>query len=1049
MAIKEAPRSYQSKVIEEKVQKFWEENQTYEKTRDLRKNQPNFSFLDGPPYCSGRIHLGTAWNKIIKDSFLRFKSMSGFNVRRQAGWDTHGLPIEHKVEGLLGLKSKKEIETRIGIENFVNKCKEFAVENQALMTQQFQLLGVWMDWDKPYVTFDTQYMESCWWTLKRAHEKELLIKDQRVITWCPRCETALALAEIDYENKEDPSIYVKFPLKGREKEFILVWTTTPWTLPANLAVCVHPDYDYAYIKVEDPETKKTEIYVMAEALVEATFPEQDYEIIKTVKGSELEGTEYQHPLPGEIPFHKDFQHLILPGDHVTLTEGTGCVHTAPGHGPDDFEIGKKYGLPIFCPVDEAGLFTAEAGKYEGQFVKDADPHIIADLDSHHLLFKEGIIDHRYGFCWRCKTPIIYLATEQWFLKVTAIKDKMLSELDKVEWVPSWAGESRFRNWVENARDWTISRQRYWGIPIPIWLCQDCGKMEVVGSIRELQEKIVEGKLEGDFIHRPHVDEIKLGCSCGGKMKRTPDVLDVWIDSGVAGWAALHYPQEKEMFQEWYPYQFITEGHDQTRGWFYSQMGCGVIALDSVPYQKVLMHGFTLDEDGKKMSKSLGNVVEPDEVVEKYGADVLRFYLLWGNKPWDDLKFNWEEVGTVNKMFNILWNVYVFSTTYMALDEFNPTIHSPQDLKFRDEDRWITSRVNSVALEVTSALDSLHLHKATRSLNHFILEDLSRWYVRLIRGRTWVEKEDPDKLGAYYTLYHVLKKLITTLAPISPHITEEIYQNLVRGGEESAPESVHMLDWEVDEEAINEELEKNMEIVREIIEACARARDVARYKLRWPVREMVIVTEDPEVRGSVEALKEVLLEQANTKDVRCSEEFEGLKILATPNMKTLGPKLRGDVPQVAAHLAESDGAAILSTLESEGKYEIELEDKTITLEEGDVLFETELPDNVVSSEFEGGSVFVDTEVTPEILSEAMSRELIRRIQDMRKDLDLDVEATIKVSVDCSPDFQELVEPHVDFISHEVRAEELEFGTGEGYHNKKWNIEDFELSISFKK
>ncbi|MGI6482923.1 MAG: isoleucine--tRNA ligase [Methanobacterium sp.] len=1045
MAIKEAPRSYQSLVIEEKIQKFWDQNQIYQHTKELRQDQPKFSFLDGPPYCSGRIHLGTAWNKIIKDSFLRFKSMSGFNVRRQAGWDTHGLPIEHKVEGILGLKSKKEIETKVGIENFVNKCKKFALENQALMTKQFEMLGVWMDWDNPYITLDNKYMESCWWTLKRAHEKKLLVNDQRVITWCPRCETALALAEIDYENKEDPSIYVKFPLKGKKKEFILVWTTTPWTLPANLAVCVHPDFDYVYVKSEASE----EVYLLAEALVESTFPDQEYQILKRVKGSDLEGIEYEHPLPGEIPFHKNFEHRILSGKHVTLTEGTGCVHTAPGHGPDDFEIGKKYGLPIFCPVDEAGIFTSEAGKYEGKFVKDADDNIMADLEVHQLLYKKTTIDHRYGFCWRCKTPIIYLATKQWFLKITSIKNQMLSELDNVEWIPSWAGESRFRNWIENARDWTISRQRYWGIPIPIWLCEDCEKIEVVGSIQELREKIVEGKLEGDFIHRPHVDEIKLGCSCGGKMQRTPDVLDVWIDSGVAGWAALYYPQEKEMFEEWYPYQFITEGHDQTRGWFYSQMGCGVIALDSVPYQRVLMHGFTLDEEGKKMSKSLGNVVEPDEVIEKYGADILRFYLLWGNKPWDDLKFNWEEVGTVNKMFNILWNVYVFSTTYMSLDEFNPTLYNPDDLKFRDEDRWITSRINSVALEVTNALDSLHLHKATRSLNHFILEDLSRWYVRLIRGRTWVEKEDPDKLGAYFTLYHVLKKLITILAPIAPYITEEIYQNMVLGVEEDAPESVHMLDWEVDEEAIDQDLEDNMVILRDIIEACAHARDIARYKLRWPVREIIIVSDDPRVMKSTSELQDILLEQANAKKYTSSAEFKDLKIIAAPNMKTLGPKLRSDVPKVASYLSSTNGADVIAELESNGEYLVELDDITIVLEEGDVLFETELPDNVVSAEFSGGSVFVDTELTPDILSEAMSRELIRRIQDMRKDLDLDVEANIDVYVDCSPEFRKMVEPHLNFVSHEVRAHNLLFDSVDGDYSKKWNIEKHELSIGILK
>lgn len=1048
MPIKEAQRSYHPKTLEEEIQEFWSQEDIYQKNQKLRENNAKYSFLDGPPYCSGRIHLGTAWNKIIKDTFLRFKSMSGFNVRRQAGWDTHGLPIEHKVEGLMGIKSKKEIEDKIGIDVFVEKCRDFAIENKALMTQQFKMLGVWMDWNNPYVTFETGYMESCWWTLKKAHEKDLLIKDLRVITWCPRCETALAMAEIDYENKEDPSIYVKFPLKNQEnadsraKEHILVWTTTPWTLPANIAVCVHPDFDYAYVKVGN------EVYLLAEALIDTIFEEDDYEVINIVKGSELEGIEYDHPLLEEIPIQKDFVHKILPGEHVTLTEGTGCVHTAPGHGPDDFEIGKKYNLPIFSPVDEAGLFKGEAGKYAGEFVKDADPYIIGDLDAHGLLFKAGTINHRYGFCWRCKTPIIYLATEQWFLKITAIKDKMLEELDKVQWIPSWAGESRFRNWIENARDWTISRQRYWGIPIPIWICEECGEITVIGSIEELKELASAGTLSGDFIHRPYVDEIVIKCSCGGDMQRTPDVLDVWIDSGVAGWAALHYPRETEMFEEWYPYDFITEGHDQTRGWFYSQLGCGVISLDSTPYRKVLMHGFTLDEDGKKMSKSLGNVVEPDEVVETYGADVLRFYLLWGNKPWEDLKFNWDEVKTVNKMFNILWNVYVFATTYMAIDSFNPTLYKKEELELRYEDRWITSRVQSLSKEVTESLNSLHLHKATRSINQFILEDLSRWYVRLIRGRTWIEKEDPDKIGAYYTLYHVMKQLIIIMSPITPHITEQIYQNLVKGVEEDAPQSIHLEDWKLDEKLIQKDLEDKMDVVREIIEACARARDIARYKLRWPVKEVVIVSEDISVLKAARSLNHIIMEQANTKELVSSNYFEDIQINAKPNLKTLGPKLRGDVPKVAAKLAEVDGAEIVENLETEGFYPVELDDKVIELATEDIVFETELPENIVTADFEGGSVFVDTELTLEILSESMARELIRRVQDMRKDLDLDVEANIQVFLECSEQFRDLIKSFLGFISHEVRAQKFVFGPGEEGYTKEWNIEDEEVKITVK-
>ncbi|MGZ7046721.1 MAG: isoleucine--tRNA ligase [Methanobacterium sp.] len=1045
MPIKEAPRSYNAKEQERTIQKFWEDNKIYDKTNKLRENKPKFSFLDGPPYCSGRIHLGTAWNKTIKDTLLRFKSMSGFNLRRQPGWDAHGLPIEHKVEGLLGLKSKKQIESEIGIANFIEKCKEFAVENEAIMTEQFKMLGVWMDWDNPYITFDTKYMESCWWTLKKAHEKDLLINDLRVITWCPRCETALALAEIDYEEKEDPSIYVKFPLKESKNgnEFILIWTTTPWTLPANMAVCVNPEFDYAYVKIND------EIYLIAEALVDSLFKNKDYEIIKVIKGSSLEGIEYVHPLVDEIPIQKGFEHKILPGEHVTLTEGTGCVHTAPGHGPDDFEIGKKYGIPIFCPVDEAGLFKEEAGKYKGEFVKDADPYIITDLDVHGLLFAEDVIHHRYGFCWRCKTPIIYLATQQWFIKVTAIKDKMLSELDGVKWIPEWAGESRFRDWVENARDWTISRQRYWGIPIPIWKCESCDEITVIGSIDELENRAIKGKLEGDFIHRPYVDKINLKCQCGGDMKRVSDVLDVWIDSGVAGWAALYYPKEKKMFEEWFPYDFITEGHDQTRGWFYSQLGCGIIALDQIPYKSVLMHGFTLDEEGRKMSKSLGNVVEPDEVIEQYGADILRFYLLWGNKPWEDLKFNWDELKNVAKMFNILWNVYVFTTTYMALDNFNPTLYTEKDLKIRDEDKWITSRVNSLAKDVTEALNSLYLHKATRAINNFILEDLSRWYIRLIRGRTWVEKEDPDKLGAYYTLYNSFKLLIKLMAPITPHITEEIYQNLVKGVEIDAPESIHMENWEFNEDLILKNLEENMDIVRDIIEACSRGRDVARYKLRWPVKEIVVVSEDEKVLEAVKSLKTVIMGQANTKKIEVTDEFKNLKIIAKPNLKTLGPKLRGDAPKVKQKLEEEDGAKIKSDLESAGIYEVEFGDKTIELRKDDIIFETELPENLVSADFDSGSVFIDTELTDEILSEAMSRELIRRIQDMRKDLDLDVEANILVFIESDEGFKNLIEPFLDFISHEVRAKELSFDFQEGDYTKAWKIEDENLKISINK
>ena len=1053
MPINEVEQGY-NKALENKIQRFWQEQNIYNKTSKQRENKPRYSFLDGPPYCSGRIHLGTAWNKTIKDAFLRYKSMSGYSLRRQAGWDTHGLPIEHKVEQLLEIKSKQEIEEKYGIDNFVEKCKEFAIKNKKDMTEQFKSMGIWMDWEDPYVTYDNSYMESCWWTLKKADERNLLVQDKRVITWCPQCETALANAEIEYDEIQDPSIYVKFELTKQEFDvpsYVLIWTTTPWTIPANMAVSVHPEFDYSYVKATNDG--KEEILLMATGLISSLFEEDQYEIIKTVKGETLEGLEYHHPLREEVPLQAEFPHKIILGEHVTLEDGTGCVHTAPGHGPEDYEVGVKNGIEVFCPVGENGCYTDQAGKYSGKGVKDANPEITHDLYHNNAMLKEGTIDHRVGLCWRCKTPIIYIATKQWFIKVTEIKDKMLEQVDAVEWVPSWAGESRFKDWVSNARDWTISRQRYWGIPIPIWTCEECDSKVVVGSKQELKELSGDDTLTGDFVHRPHVDNITIPCECGHTMHRVPDVLDVWIDSGVAGWAALHYPQDpSENFDDWFPYDFITEGHDQTRGWFYSQLGLGVAAFDKAPYKKVLMHGFTLDDKGQKMSKSIGNVVSPEEVIEKYSADTLRFYLLDANKPWDDLKFNWDEVQNASKLFNILWNVYYFSTTYMSLDNFDPTKHNKEDLIFRQEDLWIRSRVNTLIKSVSEDIEALVFNRATEKITDFILEDLSRWYVRLIRGRTWVESDDPDKLGAYYTLYYTLKDLIRVLAPIAPHITEEIYQNLVRGVETDAPESVHMLDWEYDETEIDTQLEENMTHIRDILEASAHARDVARFKLRWPVQNITVVTENEEVKTAIESLEKVLLEQANTKKITIETELENAIIIAKPNMSILGPKLRGDLGRVKKYFEQDDVDAgiILDEITNNGEYTIHFDDKDITLSTEEILFEKDVPENLVSCDFENGSVYVDTEVTPEIYSEAMARELIRRIQDMRKDMDLNVEANIQVTVECSEEFREAVLPHQDYISNEVRTQKLEFNNitqTDGY-TKEWKIEEEQLRIFIK-
>ncbi len=849
--MKPAHAVYDFARFEKEIQEWWSSAGIYAKIKESRKGGKVWNFLDGPPYASGSIHLGTAWNKIIKDAILRFMTMRGFDVTRQPGWDCHGLPIEVKVEELLGIKSKKDIETVIGVEEFIKKCKQWAIEHVSIMTEQFKRLGVWMDWDKPYMTLENAYIEKAWWTFKKAYERGLIGKDVRVIHWCPRCETALAEHEVrgEYEQVSDPSIFVRFKVKGGKNEYLLIWTTTPWTLPADLAVCVHPDFDYVKVKVGE------NVYILAEGLLDRVAAELsfgEYQILERMRGKELEGLPYEHPLLEEVPRQKEFvkHHRVICGPHVTLEEGTGCVHTAPGHGEEDYVIGKEYGLPIFSPVGPDGKFTSEAGKYAGIFVKEADEVILRDLERKGLLMKKGRIVHAYPLCWRCHTPLIFRATEQWFLFVKDLKKEILEKNESVEWVPSWV-KMRYVNGVESVGDWCISRQRYWGIPIPIWICGNCGRTIVVGSIEELKKRAASEISAEIDLHKPFVDKIELKCECGGRARRIPDVLDVWFDSGVAAWAS-------ESENGW-KRDFIVEGEDQVTKWFYSQQVLSVAVFDDVPYRRVLMHGFVLDEFGRKMSKSLGNVIEPEEVLEKFGADPLRLYVLSVNPPWEDLKFSWKGVEQAKRVLNILWNVHVFSTTYMSLDRFEP---GKRKVEFQVEDKWLLSRLNALVRDVTSAMERCELHVATRRISDFIVEDLSRWYVRLVRERAWIEGEDPGKEAMYYVLYHTLQTLVRLLAPFVPHIVEVIYTDLVRSVSPSAPPSVHMLSWpSVDERLIDERLEKGMETVRKFVDAVAKIRQENGLKLRWPVRKVVVQTE-----VDISGLEEILKKQVNCKEL---------------------------------------------------------------------------------------------------------------------------------------------------------------------------------------
>ena len=974
--IKQVRADYNAPAIEKSVQDFWEKDDIYERTRAFRSEGENFYFLDGPPYTTGSIHLGTAMNKTIKDTLIRFWRMKGYNVRDQPGFDMHGLPIEVQVEKKIGVRSKREIE-EFGIDNFVTTCKNFAQELRGSMTEQFKRLGVWMDWEDPYQTLKLSYIEAAWWTLSKAYDKNLLVSDSRVLTWCPRCETALAEAEIEYWDEKDPSVMVEFPLAEGEGS-LLIWTTTPWTLPSNMAVAAHPDFDYVKMRMKDGKRSKTVIILESQAEhVASKGGFSETEVLERMKGKDLEGLEYVPPFDIDDRYRRktEWRHKVVLADYVEK-DNTGLVHTAPGFGPDDYETGKKYGLDPFCPVNEAGRFTEAFPLLAGKKVKTTDQDILKYLEDRGILFASEKTQHRYGHCWRCKSPIIYRNTKQWFLKVTDIKDKMLAEVDRVKWVPEWAGTSRERNWVEGARDWCVSRQRYWGIPMPVWTCP-CGEKRVVGTYEELKEG--DGYTEGMDTHRPWIDGVTFECPrCGGEMHRVQDVLDVWFDSGVAGWADLGWPSDKEEFEKWWPARFIVEAHDQTRGWFYSQLAAGVISFDRAPYDEVMMHGWVLDPKGQKMSKSKGNVIDPIDIIDQTGADSLRFYILRANAPWDDTAFQKDGPKNGRKVLNTYWNVVNFASTYMNIDGYDPDAHTFDSMRdsLRDEDLWMISRTEKMKRDATAHLEGRELHKLTRVLEEYILEDLSRWYVRLVRDRTWSEDEDAakDKNASYFTLHYAIMSTALTLAPVCPHIAEEVYLHMGGG-----LESVHMEDWPSwDEGLIRDDLEYSMKLIQDIVEIIAAERQKMGSKLRWPLKSVTICGDKTTV-DSVGVFGAVLAQQGNIKSVEYTGE---------------DPEKKG----------------------------------------------------LVAVSFGPGDVFVDFEVTPEIESEGYARELIRRIQQMRKDMKLDVEDYINCEIKAEEDLERSVSSWKEHISGEVRSKKLIFTDNPGGESvKAWDVSGKEIVI----
>ncbi len=1019
-------RDYNPSQSEEEILRWWKAGRVYEETKKRLLKKPKFFFLDGPPFVTNPPHVGTAWNKTLKDFAIRFWRMRGFNVHDQPGYDCHGLPVEVMVEKSLNLTSKKDIENVEGIARFIGACKKYADVNIEAQTQVFRDLGIWMDWDHPYITCQDEYIESVWWTVKQADRKHLLYKGLRVVHWCPHDETALAGYEVtdEYRMIRDDSIYVKLPVDGKPGEFLLIWTTTPWTLPANLGVMANPDITYARVEVDGDR-----LIIAKERLLQV-LGERPYEILEELSGRELAGVSYTPPLLEETHAKtgSKLYQVLLSSEYVSTTEGTGLVHMAPGHGEEDFEVGQANGLPVVSPVDASGHFTVEAGKYAGLGVREANPVIIRDLKAKGLLFREEVVEHSYPHCWRCKTPLILRATDQWFIKVTAFKDKMIRENKKVRWTPEWAGSKRFQAWLVGARDWVISRQRYWGTPLPVWTCQQCGEHTVVGSRAEL-EKIALRPPRKYELHRNGIDNIEIKCKCGGTARREPDVLDGWLDSGVASWAGLNYPANPGAFKAWWPAETIVEAHDQTRGWFYNQLVSSVLVFNKAPYKSVLMHGHTLDAEGEKMSKSKGNFVSPGDVIGKYGRDALRLYTLQAT-VWDDFRFSWNAVETTARELQIVWNVFSFATLYMSLDKFIPKKWTIQKLLrfFHPEDKWLLSRTERLVRTVTEHAEELEVHLAVRALRDFAVEDLSHWYIRLVRRRFWLEKTSPDKLAAYAVLYHALKTWLILASPTLPLLTETIFREAFTAAEPKNLESIHMSQWpSAEKRRISKTLDDQMRIVQHITEAAASARQSKKIRLRQPVSTILVVADKPIVKRTIKTLRSLLLQQTNSKDIKLvdvTEEERLKRLIVEPNFKSLGPALRAEANRVAETLRSTDGRELLRAFEQKRHFPVTLDGIEYRVTRDMVSLREEMPENHAGGSFEEGRVYVDLTIPGELVREGFIREVVRRFQEMRKQQDLPVEAFVNAFVSVgNPERLEWLEDEKDHLMEEVRAKTL--------------------------
>ena len=1036
---------------EKKVEEFWKENHIFEKSMENRKEGETYTFYDGPPTANGKPHIGHVLTRVIKDMIPRYRTMKGYMVPRKAGWDTHGLPVELEVEKKLGLDGKEQIE-EYGMEPFIKQCKESVWKYKGMWEDFSSTVGFWADMEHPYVTYYDDYIESEWWALKEIWNKKLLYKGFKIVPYCPRCGTPLSAQEVSqgYKTVKERSAVVRFKVVG-EDAYFLAWTTTPWTLPSNVALCVNPDETYCKVKAADGYT-----YYMAEALLDKVLGklakeegEKAYEVLETYKGTDLEYKEYE-PLfacAGEVAAkQKKKAHFVTCDTYVTMSDGTGIVHIAPAFGEDDSRIGRNYDLPFVQFVDGQGNLTKET-PYAGVFVKKADPMVLTDLDKEGKLFDAPKFEHDYPHCWRCDTPLIYYARESWFIKMTAVKDDLIRNNNTINWIPESIGKGRFGDWLENVQDWGISRNRYWGTPLNIWQCE-CGHMHSVGSRQELFEMSGDERAKTVELHRPYIDEITLKCpECGGEMHRVPEVIDCWFDSGAMPFAQHHYPFEnKELFEQQFPANFISEAVDQTRGWFYSLLAESTLLFNKAPYKNVIVLGHVQDENGQKMSKSKGNAVDPFDALNKYGADAIRWYFYINSAPWLPNRFHGKAVVEGQRKFmSTLWNTYAFFVLYANIDNFDPTKYNLEYDQLPVMDKWLLSRLNTTVQAVDNDLANYKIPEAARALQEFV-DEMSNWYVRRSRERFWAKGMEQDKINAYMTLYNALVTIAKTAAPMIPFMTEDMYQNLVRSVDKDAPESIHLCDFPTVNEAwIDKDLEADMKELLEIVVLGRACRNTANIKNRQPIGTMYVKAE----KKMGEFYTDIIADELNVKEVKFADDVESfISYSFKPQLRTVGPKYGKLLGGIKQALTDIDGTAAMKELRGNGVLKLDINGNDVELTEEDLLIETAQTEGYVSESDGETSVVLDTNLTPELIEEGFVREIISKIQTMRKEAGFEVMDKIKVYAHGNDKIQEVMKAHEDEIKSEVLADEMVLGETDGYV-KEWNINKETVTMGVKK